>query len=105
MANIYDIYDAYGESIGYNDDNFNYFSKSTVENMLSNCGYNEETQIEHQFTVDAIIKECKMIVEYNGKTKSIKEWSKELNVNYWMLRSRYLRGWTAERMLGEFISE
>jgi len=38
-------------------------------------------------------------ITYNGKTQSVAEWARELDVNYWTLIRRIYRGWTSERAL------
>ena len=38
-------------------------------------------------------------ITYNGKRQSMKEWSRELNISYTALRSRLMRGWSAEKAL------
>lgn len=38
-------------------------------------------------------------VEFNGETKSIAEWSRQLNINYRTLQDRLARGWPPEKAL------
>lgn len=40
-------------------------------------------------------------IQYKGKTQTISEWSKELNIHQRTLENRYKRGWSIERMLTE----
>ena len=38
-------------------------------------------------------------VLYKGQTRSLKDWARVLNVNYYSLRDRYNSGWTTKRMI------
>jgi phage terminase large subunit-like protein len=40
-----------------------------------------------------------MILEYNGKSMTIAEWSKETGLNFFTIYNRISRGWTTERAL------
>lgn len=40
-------------------------------------------------------------ITYNGQTKTLKEWSEELEIPYTAICHRYQRGWSVERMLIE----
>lgn len=42
-------------------------------------------------------KQNNMIIEYNGESKTIAEWSEELNIHQRTLSNRIHRGWTIER--------
>ena len=43
-------------------------------------------------------------IRFNGKTQTLADWSKELNINYGTLKSRITRyGWAPERALSEKI--
>lgn len=43
-------------------------------------------------------KRTNVILEYNGESHTLMEWSKILNVSYSMLQSRYKYGWTAKEI-------
>ena len=34
-----------------------------------------------------------IMIEYNGKTQTMKQWCEELGLNYGMVRTRKQRGW------------
>ena len=38
-------------------------------------------------------------INYNGKTKSLKEWSQDINIPRRILYARYYKGWDAQKML------
>jgi hypothetical protein len=40
-----------------------------------------------------------VIIEYNGRSQTIAEWCRELNLSYEMVRRRLKRGWDGERAL------
>lgn len=41
-------------------------------------------------------RDCKMLT-YKGKTQSLADWARELNLNYYTLRSRIRIGWSARK--------
>ena len=46
------------------------------------------------------INKCNTVrLEFNGKTLSLPEWSKELNISRDALKNRMLRGWSVEKTL------
>lgn len=40
-----------------------------------------------------------VLIEHNGKTQNMKQWSSELGINYQTLVSRFKNGWSIERVL------
>ena len=38
-------------------------------------------------------------IEFNGETHALAQWAKETGIDYEVLLHRYIRGWSAERML------
>lgn len=42
-------------------------------------------------------------IEYEGKTHTLSEWSRILNIDYWNLQNRLKRGWTIERAFTENV--
>lgn len=38
-------------------------------------------------------------ITYQGKKQSLKQWSEELNVNYYTMRKRYKKGWKTKEIL------
>ena len=44
-------------------------------------------------------KSSNHVITYNGITKTVKQWSEDININYGTLLSRFLRGWSIERAL------
>lgn len=46
-------------------------------------------------------KSDNILIEYNGKTQTLEDWSKELGIKRPTLQHRYVRGWSIERMMTE----
>lgn len=46
-------------------------------------------------------KSDNIVIQYNGKSQTLAEWAKDLNINWITLHNRYVRGWSIERMLTE----
>ena len=44
------------------------------------------------------IKNISKYITYKGKTKTLKEWSKLLNIDYQLIRSRLYEGWSVDRI-------
>lgn len=48
-------------------------------------------------------------ITYNGETKTLKQWSKEIGIGYYALRGRFQRGWGVEkaftRPLGRWLDD
>lgn len=44
-------------------------------------------------------------VEFNGVRKSLKDWARQLGVDYYALRKRFIRGWSTEKALTQPIME
>lgn len=42
-----------------------------------------------------------ILIEYDGKMKSLSQWAKETGIAYYTLRRRYYKGWSAEQMFGK----
>lgn len=63
----------------------------------SNCRWvGWETQVINRRD-DSIITH-NLSITYNGCTKTLKDWSKELNIKYSVLRDRYKKGWSVDKM-------
>lgn len=45
------------------------------------------------------------LIVYNGESKTLREWSDEIEINYETLRQRIGRGWSIERALGKIGSK
>lgn len=44
-----------------------------------------------------------LVIDYNGQSKTLVEWSESLGVNYHTLHARVRRGWPIDRVLGTTI--
>lgn len=60
----------------------------------SNCRWTDsKTQCNNMRT--------NIIIAYNGETKTLKQWSETLGLNYGMIRARHQRGWTVPELFAE----
>lgn len=46
-----------------------------------------------------------IVISYDGKTLTLKQWSRELGMNYWTLHARYKRGWNLTDIITTNIKE
>lgn len=69
----------------------------TLERINTNGDYSPEnckwvTMQEQQNN-----KRCNRFITYNGKTQTMAQWARELNINYTLLKSRFRSGWSVEK--------
>lgn len=55
--------------------------------------------IEVALTAPLEPRNTPMAIEYNGKIQSLKDWSRELGINYETLRTRIAHGWSMDDVL------
>ena len=71
----------------------------SIERKDNNGNYCPENCIWASSNMQSNNKSNNVIIEYNGKKQTLKQWSTELNLPYETLRARLKRGWTEERTL------
>lgn len=72
---------------GYND-------KLTLDRIDVNKGYSPENCRWVTQKQQCNNKNNNHLLTYNGETKTLKQWSEKLNINYNSFRSRIRRGWS-----------
>jgi hypothetical protein len=96
---------------GYNvaDGGYNYAMSNEVRNKISETLTGTKQSKEHKENVakarqnkehkaKVSISLSKRFIEYRGITKSLRQWSEELGINYWCLHRRiYRSSWTVEK--------
>ena len=71
---------------GYSDD-------LTLDRIDVNGNYSPENCRWVTMKVQQNNRRDNIMIEYNGKTQTMKQWCEELGLNYGMVRTRKQRGW------------
>lgn len=74
---------------GYND-------SLTIDRINSNDGYNPENCQWVDYKTQARNRSNTRLIEYNGKSMCLKDWSDELGINYNSLQTRLNNNWTIQ---------
>ena len=80
-----------------------YTDSMSIERIDVNKGYEPANCTWIPPSKQALNKTTTKRIEFNGETKSMSEWAKELGLNYGTLKSRIDHGWDPERALTENI--
>lgn len=81
---------------GYSDD-------LTIDRLDGNGDYSPENCRWADLITQANNRSNNHYITYQGETKTMMEWSKELNMNYSTLRRRINAGWDVEKAFGRPI--
>lgn len=70
----------------------------SIERIDVNGNYEPSNCKWVTFTEQQNNKRNTTMIEYNGKTQSIKDWCRELELNYRTIKDRLINGWTVKEM-------
>ena len=73
----------------------------TLDRIDTNGNYEPNNCRWVSMKVQNLNRKANVVLEYNGKKQTLKEWSIELEINYCTLLYRLRRGWSVERALTE----
>jgi len=73
----------------------------TIDRINNNGGYCPENCRWVSMETQNKNRSSNIVIDYNGVSKTLADWAKELEINWITLHNRYVRGWTVERMLTE----
>lgn len=73
----------------------------TIDRKNNDEGYSPENCRWADAIVQANNKRNNHLLTYNSETKTLAEWARETEINYFTLKTRINRGWSAERALTE----
>lgn len=90
FENFYD----WSMSNGYTDD-------LTIDRIDNDKGYSPDNCRWATQLVQANNTRKNIYIQYQGKTQSLPDWCRELNLEYSMIYLRYKRGWSIDRMFNE----
>lgn len=65
----------------------------TIDRIDNNKGYSPDNCRWVNLFVQANNKSNNVLIKYNGKTQTMQQWCKELNLSRSMVKHRYERGW------------
>ena len=75
-----------------------YKDSLTIDRIDNDKGYSPENCRWVTMKEQSNNKSCNIIITFNGKTQTLKQWADELGMNYTRLYQRiYVRGWSIEK--------
>lgn len=72
-----------------------------IERIQNNKGYEPGNVRWATRKEQARNRRSNVVIEYEGKSKTLVEWSEELGIDYKLLHSRIRLGWTPPRLFKE----
>lgn len=85
----------WSESVGGRPD------KYTIDRINNDGPYSPENCRWASMKTQNTNKSGNIVIQYNGKSQTLAEWAKELEIKWVTLHNRYVRGWSIERMMTE----
>ena len=95
--NDFNAFQKWAESAGYRPDAKR--GECTIDRIDNNKGYCPENCRWVNNQTQANNKSNNIILTYNGKSQTVSQWARELNVDSETLRHRYNCGWNTKRII------
>lgn len=99
----YDVFREWALNNGY-DENAD-FQKCTLDRIDVNGNYEPKNCRFVDIKTQENNRRNNVMIEYNGKTQSIKMWAEELQIKYGLLRDRLSHGWDFERAITQPVQK
>jgi hypothetical protein len=71
----------------------------TIERIDNDDGYHPDNCKWASYTEQSNNKRSNVILEYQGKSMTLKQWSIYLGMSYWMIHKRYRRNYSVDEIL------
>jgi hypothetical protein len=74
-------------------------ANTTIERVDNNGNYSKENCVWATYKEQSLNRRNSYLLTYNGQSKSIADWAKELKINRFTIYQRLHRGWAIEKVL------
>jgi hypothetical protein len=78
---------------------------TTLDRIDTTKDYSKDNCRWATYEVQGNNKSNNILLSYNGKTLTIAQWAKELNIRTYVLRNRYKQGWSTDRILSSKVRD
>lgn len=93
------VCDRWNEFKNFYDDMGNVPAGYSIERIDVNGDYESSNCVWASLDDQSKNKTNNRYISYDGKSMTLKDWSRELGISYWTLHARLRRGWTTEEIL------
>ncbi len=95
--NDFEIFEKWALANGYDENAPK--GQCTIDRIDVNKGYSPDNCRWISLSEQSDNRTNTIYLTHNGKTQTLLQWSKELNINPKTMATRYFKGWTVEKML------